>query len=168
MIQKRHRDEARRKIERRRTLEILGLEPDSALSHSSLYDPSFHPQDIVAYFQETLSEVEKIERVVNRLGDVKYVQAPVSPPTFAGYAAKIGVSTECLWSWGLKYQEFEIARDRARAIQQDVIVRMAALGAWVPSVSIFMLKNLHGWTDRAEVEHKATVSLTFDSQDEDA
>ena len=45
---------------------------------------------------------------------------------------------------------------------------MGAPGAYVPNVTIFMLKNLHGWTDKVEQRNTSAIGLKFDSQDADA
>ena len=45
---------------------------------------------------------------------------------------------------------------------------MGALGAYVPSVAIFMLKNLSGWADKVEQRNTTAVVLKFDAQDADA
>ena len=47
-------------------------------------------------------------------------------------------------------------------------VQMGALGAYVPSVTIFMLKNLSGWTDKLEQRNTTAVVLKFDAQDAEA
>ena len=41
----------------------------------------------------------------------------------------------------------------------------ALLGAYRPGISIFVLKNLLGWRDKVEQEHKGAVVLRFDAQD---
>ena len=42
---------------------------------------------------------------------------------------------------------------------------MGLLGAYRPSVTIFMLKNLLGWKDKVEQVHTGAVVLRFDAQD---
>ncbi len=133
------------------------------------YRPDFHPDDIVAYFQASLNAIQEPERVESPQGGVKHVQAPVPPPTLAGYAAKIEVARETLWDWGQKHDEFSNAINRCKAIQEQVFLHMGATGAYVPSVTIFMLKNLQGWTDRLEQKHTGgAVVLRFDAQDANA
>ncbi len=133
------------------------------------YRPDHHPEDIVAYFQASLDAIEEPERVESPQGGVKHVQAPVPPPTLAGYAAKIGVCRETLWEWGQKHEEFSDAAKRCKAIQEQVFLHMGALGAYAPSVMILMMKNLHGWMDKVEQKHTGgAVVLQFDAQDERA
>ena len=96
---------------------------------------------------------------------MKYVQAPVTPPTLSGYAAKIGVRRETLWAWTRQHEEFDEAVGICKAIQEHVLVTMGLLGAYRPSMTIFMLKNLLGWKDKVEQVHKGAVVLRFDAQD---
>ena len=96
---------------------------------------------------------------------MKHVQAPVSPPTLAGYAARVGVRRETLWAWTRQHEEFGEAVGICKAIQEQVLVTMGLLGAYAPGLTIFMLKNLLGWQDKVEQVQKGAVVLRFDAQD---
>ena len=85
------REKRRTAADRREANRILFA---GKVGRPSKYRPDHHPEDIVAYFQAALDAVEEPERVESRRGGVKYVQAPVPPPTLAGYAARVGV----LWN----------------------------------------------------------------------
>ena len=134
----------------------------------SKYMPDHHPEDIVAYFWAPLDAMEEPERIESPQGGVKYVQAPVPPPTLAGYAAKIGVRRETLWAWTQQHEEFDEAVGICKAIQEQVLVTMGLLGAYRPNMTIFMLKNLLDWTDKVEHVQKGAVVLRFDAQDASA
>ena len=108
------------------------------------------------------------ERIESPQGGVKYVQAPVPPPTLAGYAAKIGVRRETLWAWTQQHEEFDEAVGICKAIQEQVLVTMGLLGAYRPNMTIFMLKNLLDWTDKVEHVQTGAVVLRFDAQDASA
>jgi len=170
----RHREDIRRKAYKRETEIMLGVgNHNHFLATRRIYDSEIHPSDVhelgvIRYFQHTLDMVTAIERVVNRIGDVKFVQEPVPPATLTAYAVHIGVSSQSLLNWAIKYPEFDEALQRARDIQEVILFRMAALGAWTPSVSIFALKNLHGWTDKSEVRTTGTIQVVLDDQDLDA
>ncbi len=129
------------------------------------YRPDFHCADIAANFRPAFDALEEPERVESRRGGVRYVQRPVTFPTLAGYAAKIGVSQETLWEWTRRHEEFADAVGICRAIQEHVLVNMGLLGAYRPSVTIFMLKNLLGWKDKVEQVRTGAVVLRFDAQD---
>ncbi len=45
---------------------------------------------------------------------------------------------------------------------------MGLLGAYVPGLTIFTLKNLLGWEDKMEQTHVGAVVLHFDAQDAEA
>jgi hypothetical protein len=141
---------------------------DDSTGEPQVYDPSVHPASIVKYFKDKLEEIQDVERVETERGDVKHVQAPIPPPTLAGYAVSIGVTRECVWSWSKKHEEFEDAFNLAKAMQEQAFLTMGATGAYAPQVLIMMMKNLQGWTDRTEQTHKGAVTLLFDEQDKDA
>ena len=82
------------------TIEAGRPKPARKVGRPSKYRPHHHPEDVVAYFRAALDAVEEPERVESRRGGVKYVQAPVPPPTLAGYAARVGVRRETLWGVG--------------------------------------------------------------------
>ncbi len=134
----------------------------------SKYRPDHHPEDIVAYFRASLDALEAPERVESRHGGVKYVQAPVRPPTLAGYAAKVGVRRETLWAWARQHEEFDEAVGICKAIQEHVFINMGLLGAWRPGMTIFVLKNLLRWQDKIERAHRGHVTLLLDAQDANA
>jgi len=152
----------------RRTLYDRNAKGQGEEFYTAVYRSDFHPQDMVDWFTERASQLLQPERVETVHGQVSHVQAPVHPPTFAGYAAHIGVSAPCIWTWKKRYSAFEEAHHECKAIAEHVIVTMGAMGAYNPNVCTFMLKNLHGWTDKLEQTHKGTVSLSFDAQDKDA
>ena len=135
------------------------------LGQPAKYRPDHHPEDIVVYFRAALDAIDELERVESAHGGVKYVQAPVRPPTLAGYAAKIGVRRETLWAWTKKHTEFDEAVGICKAIQEHVLVTMGLLGAYRPNMTIFVLKNALGWKDRVEQRHTGAVVLRFDAQD---
>lgn len=131
------------------------------------YDPDFHPEDIKLYFKErydALTDPERFE-TEHRLD---YVMAKVRPPSLAGYAAQVGVTRECLWSWTKKYEAFEEAVGVCKAMQEAAIIELTACGAYNPSFAALMMKNLHEWQDKVENTHRGGVTLNFDEQDEDA
>ena len=106
--------------------------------------------------------------VETRGGHVKWVQAPLPLPTLAGYAAKAGVRRETLWAWAQRHEEFGEAVGICKAIQEHVLIQMGLLGAYPPGLTMFMLRNLLGWKDKAEQVQKGAVVLHFDAQDAEA
>lgn len=131
-----------------------------------LYDPDYHPDALIQFFQEHLEGIAEIESRVTKNRERKYTQKPIPPPTLSGWAHKMGIARQTVWEWEQKHSEFGQAVGLAKAIQEDTLIRMGVLGAYNPRLVELMLKNLHEWTDRAEVTTKGEVHLHFDAQDE--
>ena len=134
-------------------------------SERPTYDLDVHPAGLVAYFRKALDGLKDAYRVTTDKGQKSYLKTPVRPITLAGYAAEIHVSTRTLYDWSQKHEEFGEAVGEAKAIQEQVFVEMGLQGAYNPNVVNFVLKNLQGWTDKAEIAHKGTVVLKIDEQD---
>lgn len=131
-----------------------------------LYDDDYHPDDLVTYFRERVEKIAEVERVRTKQRDLKFVQEPIPPPTLAGWAAKVGVSRHTVRDWAQKHDRFGQAKAIAEVIQEDILLRMGTLGAYDSRTVAFMLKNLHDWSDKAELRAKGNVHIHFDSQDE--
>ena len=132
-----------------------------------LYDENFHPEDIVRYFTEAYSKIEEPERFETE-HRLQHVITPVRPPSLSGYAARIEVRRETLWAWCKKYEAFNVAVDRCKAIQEAAIIEITALGGYNANFAALIMKNLHDWQDKVEANHKGGVTLNFDKQDEGA
>ena len=116
--------------------------------------------------RRNLASAHSIERVETKQDDVKFVQKPIAPPTLGGWAARVGIARQTVWTWTENHAEFSEAANFARTIQEDILIRMGALGAYNAKFAEFMLKNLHEWTDRSEVKNTSDVHLHFDAEDE--
>lgn len=139
-----------------------------APSNEPVYDPGYHPRSIREYFQKALDEVEEIERNVDVHGRLTYHLRPVKPPTIAAWALSVGVTRETVWYWGKRHTEFKEALGIAKAAQEQVFVTMGALGSYHTGFATMMMKNLQEWKDKFEAETTSAVTITFDSQDEEA
>ena len=82
-------------------------------------------------------------------------------PTFAGFAAHIGVSPQTMDNWCKRHAEFFDARARCKAITEHWFTVALTTGAANPTGAIFVAKNILGWKDRSEVE---TVTRAEDSE----
>ncbi len=94
-------------------------------------------------------------------------------PTFTGFsrwcrdAKGSKVSRRTLYSTIHEYYP-EVQRE-LEDLRADTLVSGAARGKYVPSVTIFALKNWCRWTDRAEVSESGTVEVVLpDEADEEA
>lgn len=132
------------------------------------YDEDYHPEALVEFFRDRYKKVVDAERNLNDRGDLKYVPKPVRIPTFSAFAAEIDVARETIWAWAKKHSEFQDAVDRAKAIQEACLVELGTIGALNAQVTIFSLKNLQGWSEKADIDLHGRVELTFDAQDAEA
>jgi hypothetical protein len=130
----------------------------------SEYRP-FHGEMLLAYAARARASVEEIETCKTRDG-IRHIQKPIAPPSITGFAAAIGVSRQTVWRWGEQHLEFAEALEIAKTAFEDIAMRMAALNAWSASVAALLLKNQHGWTDKAQLDVNGGVHLHFDAQDE--
>jgi len=144
-----------------------GFEEDPEDHPRRVYDPDYHPDDIVEYFREAYAKVADPTYFVSE-HRAQYIAKPVRPPTQAAWAAKHGIARETVWAWGQKYPEFGDALDVAKAYQEALLVELGAIGALNPAVTNFILKNLQGWAEKVEETHKGNVALVIDDQDAEA
>ena len=128
------------------------------------YDPLFHPEDVLRYFREMYARVEDPERNKNSRGELRWVTRPVRCPTFAAYAARVGVAPVTIWRWSRRHPEFAEAHAKAKAIQEAFLVEQGTLGALNPQATMLGLRNLQGWTDRTEVDVRGRVELSFGAE----
>jgi len=133
------------------------------------YDPEVHPAGIVAYFEEAYQKLkDEAESVVTNHGDKKYIAKPLRAPSMAGYALRAEVSVKTLSEWADGYEEFRVAYERAKTIQEAFIFELAAMNGLNPHVALMALKNYQGWREKAEIDLTGKVALHFDRQDEGA
>ena len=52
-----------------------------------------------------------------------------------------------------KYPNFRQAYKEAKALQQNMLVKLALKGLYTPAFSIFSAKNMFGWRDKQEIDH---------------
>lgn len=126
------------------------------------------PQALLDYGQVIVEAIKKIERNKSKVGVLQFVQCPVPPPLLSGFAIEYGIHRQTMHEWAGVHAEFSDAMNAFKEIQEWVVARMVTHGAYPPAVGIFMLKNLAGWRDKQEIELEGPVTLSFDSQDEDA
>ena len=116
---------------------------------------------------EQSRQVPALERNLDKGGKVQYVQKPVVAPTLEEFATKLGVVVNTLYNWAEDHPEFAEAMHAAKQIQSVIYQRMTATGAYPAAWGIFVMKNNFGWTDKSEVRQTGSVTIQFDSQDED-
>lgn len=160
---------AKKRLETRRLM-FSGCSDEFAVraGRPRIYDPDFHPADVIAFFKERYDQIDDPIRFRTDKGAIGFVTKPVRPPSQAAYAVHIGVRREVLWQWEQKYDEFADALGIAKAMQEALLVELGTVGALSATPTNFVLKNLQGWTDRLESTLKGSVALQFDKQDSEA
>ena len=86
--------------------------------------------------------------------------------TFAGWCGHVGTSEKTGYEWIKAHDAFRKAKKEGEAASQDWLMGQGKLGMWGgksfnPSVWIFMMKNMHKWTDRQEVKTEDTTPGLF-------
>ncbi len=156
----------RARYETRRIL-FDGCSDEGRGEYRRVYDPDFHPVDVIAYFKRAYESIDDPIRYETDKGVIGFVTKPVRPPSAAAYAALIGVRRETLWAWEKEHTLFGEAMGIAKAFQEAVLIELGAVGAYAPGPTNFILKNLQGWTDKLEQTNKGSVALRFDADDAD-
>jgi len=157
----------------RRVLYGGGPDPEApegvpGAGHNRIYDPTFHPEDMVSFFRGRYDKILDSIKNVDDKGSLKFVPVPVRPPTFAGYAVKAGVSKDTIFAWSKKHPEFGEAAEHCKAIQEAFFVELGTLGGLNAQMTMFSLKNLQGWAEKTELGLSGHVELNFDDQDQGA
>lgn len=84
------------------------------------------------------------------------------PLTISGLAYALGMTTECLRTYG-QSDQFSVTVKRAKQIvERDVEKRLFGANA---TGSIFWLKNNAGWKDKQDIEHSGGVHLSITQED---
>lgn len=103
-------------------------------------------------FDEKKGEIIKIETGEVEANDI---------PTLAGFAIKIGVHRDTLHEWANKHDEFSDAYKMAKEYQEHFLTTNGLKGLISTAFGIFTAKNILGWRDRQEHEHKGANGETI-------
>jgi len=101
--------------------------------------------DIEPHFETPVVTTDKKGNIVE-----KVTFLPVDLPTLAGFARKIGVHRDTINQWSQDHPEFSDAIKKGKECQEYILVTNALKGGYNPTFSIFLAKNVFGWTDRQE------------------
>jgi len=119
------------------------------------YEPRFC-QEIIDFFDRPLVEGTGNNKKINRL------------PTLVRFAMKIGVHRDTLHKWSKKHPEFFDAMSEAKKIQEEHLMNASLLGLYNSSFAIFTAKNVCGWTDKVETEHRGEgIKINFSKAEKD-
>lgn len=126
------------------------------------------PQALLDYFQCAWEDVKNVERNKSKVGVLQWVQKPAEIPLLESFAVEMGVCKDTLLEWASVHDDFSVAIKQAKHIAVRCALRLGAASGAPPAITIFTMKNIAGWTDKAVLELDGPVTLNFDSQDEDA
>lgn len=76
-------------------------------------------------------------------------------PWLKTWGHRIGVSVDTLSEWCKVHPDFSAAYKQGQAIQEYKIYAGASTGKLNPNISIFGLKNLHGWKDTPAIDQRS-------------
>lgn len=96
--------------------------------------------------------VSKIENYFSEKTVLKETKENVifAPKTKVGLAVHLGISMQTLNEWEKDKDFGEIIANAKQRCEMD-IVNHSLIGTYTPSVSMFLLKNQHGYVDKQEV-----------------
>ncbi|ECL2667311.1 hypothetical protein GJR51_05265 [Campylobacter coli] len=96
--------------------------------------------------------VSKIESYFNERVVLKETKESVifAPKTKVGLAVYLGITMQTLNEWEKDKDFGEIVANAKQRCEMD-IVNHSLIGTYTPSVSMFLLKNQHGYVDKQEV-----------------
>ncbi|EAL1081377.1 hypothetical protein B6790_07770 [Campylobacter coli] len=96
--------------------------------------------------------VSKIESYFNERVVLKETKESVifAPKTKVGLAVHLGISMQTLNEWEKDKDFGEIVANAKQRCEMDIL-NHSLIGTYTPSVSMFFLKNQHGYVDKQEV-----------------
>lgn len=116
------------------------------------YKPKYC-QEIIKYFNiEPWREIYDIYTYKD--GTTKETKRLIANdlPTLEGFATKIDVNIDTLNDWGKKHPEFLRAKEKAQALQKDILIKNSLAGLYQGNFAIFVAKNVTDMKDRTETD----------------
>lgn len=111
------------------------------------------------YCDELIKFFDREPYVVEINDEGKPVIKVNNVPLMSEFATYIGISQLRIREWIKKYPEFKEAVERARDIQETILVINTLCGNYNPTASIFTLKNLLGWADKVKTETVTELNI---------
>ncbi|HFF9609883.1 TPA: terminase small subunit [Campylobacter coli] len=96
--------------------------------------------------------VSKIENYFSEKTVLKETKESVifAPKTKVGLAVYLGITMQTLGEWEKDKDFGEIVANAKQRCEMDIL-NHSLIGTYTPSVSMFLLKNQHGYIDKQEV-----------------
>ncbi|HEF7280827.1 terminase small subunit [Campylobacter jejuni] len=96
--------------------------------------------------------VSKIESYFNERVVLKETKESIifAPKTKVGLAVYLGITMQTLGEWEKDKDFGEIVSQAKQKCEMDIL-NHSLIGTYTPSISMFLLKNQHGYVDKQEV-----------------
>ncbi|MBZ7942833.1 terminase small subunit [Campylobacter molothri] len=96
--------------------------------------------------------ISKIDEYFNEKKVLKETKESIifAPKTKVGLAVYLGISMQTLSDWEKDKDFGEIVANAKQRCEMDIL-NHSLIGTYTPSVSMFLLKNQHGYVDKQEV-----------------
>ncbi|HEB9325532.1 TPA: hypothetical protein RZK34_001007 [Campylobacter jejuni] len=96
--------------------------------------------------------ISKIESYFNERVILKETKESIifAPKTKVGLAVYLGIAIQTLGEWEKDKDFGEIVSQAKQKCEMDIL-NHSLIGTYTPSVSMFLLKNQHGYVDKQEI-----------------
>lgn len=96
--------------------------------------------------------ISKIESYFNERVILKETKESIifAPKTKVGLAVYLGITIQTLGEWEKDKDFGEIVSQAKQKCEMDIL-NHSLIGTYTPSVSMFLLKNQHGYVDKQEI-----------------
>jgi len=125
------------------------------------YNP-LYPQKLLDFFQPPYFIVKDMTITKADGTQIDKTEMEALPPKFlSDFAITIGIRKgyrQCFDRWEAKHPEWKDALKEAKELEKQMYQTNGSLGLYSAAFSIFTLKNIAGWRDRAEVEHSGEIT----------
>ena len=124
----------------------------------SKYKPEYC-EEMIKFFSVDPTERRFKSEVSDEKGDkTTYEGGGVDFPSFIRFAFNIGVCEDTLNEWAKVHEEFSVATKLCKKLQEDIWLVNALNGNYSSQFSIFLGKNVFGYTDKQEIENTHTIN----------
>ena len=80
----------------------------------------------------------------------------------------LGISWAGAAQWKEKHERFALALELGQGIQEYCLASIMARGVQFPSSILFLMKNVHGWTDKMESTQRISIAAVIANTEERA
>lgn len=129
---------------KRKTSRLYYKNPRSA---PTLYQPEYC-EDIIKFFDRPLYIKKTQRKWVDGEEQIIESEVPNETPYLVSWCMKIGVSTSAVKDWAEKHENFGIAYNRAKELQERFLAELGIKGDHSGFMTFKALQNISGWRDK--------------------